>query len=64
MVKTYDPASLTLAEHFMQDRPRGMSDDAVEKLTKDLAKHIQQAVEDWFDERGPLWLGRRVGLEV
>jgi hypothetical protein len=50
--KTYDPASLNLAEHFMQDRPRGMSPEIVKQFTDDLAQHIQQAIEDWFEERG------------
>ena len=52
MVKTYDPASLDCAEHFMQDRPRGMTPDDVKTFTHDLARHIQQAVEDWFEDRG------------
>ena len=59
-VKNYDPASYELAEHFLQDeRPKVSSvpgdpvralDDAA-KYSKNcdlLARHIQDAVEDWF----------------
>jgi hypothetical protein len=48
MVKTYDPASYALAEHFLKDEP--CSDDPVlyAKHRDDLARTIQQAVEDWF----------------
>lgn len=51
MVKTYDPASLRCAEHFMQDHPRGMTLDEVKEFTDDLARHIQQVVECWFEDR-------------
>lgn len=48
----YDSKSHDLAAHFIQDRPTGISDKEVRKFTHDLAKHIQQAAEDWFEARG------------
>ncbi len=55
MVKTYDPASYDLAVHFLQDEP--LINDEEHKV--ELARHIQQAVEDWFmpmpsDETSPM----------
>jgi predicted NAD-dependent protein-ADP-ribosyltransferase YbiA (DUF1768 family) len=59
-VKNYDPASYELAEHFLQDEKAlvaNVQDDparAVEKAAEHskncdrLARHIQDAVEDWF----------------
>ncbi len=46
MVKTYDPKSFLLAEQFMfdVDCPRA----EVQNKTQDLARHIQQAVENWM----------------
>jgi hypothetical protein len=52
MVKTYDPASWDCAAHFMQDRPQGMSQEAVKAFTHDLAIEIQQTIEDWFEDQG------------
>ena len=52
IIKLYDVASLALAEHFMEDHPQGITADNLVEFTDDLAKHIQQAVEDWFEERG------------
>lgn len=51
-VKTYDVNSFLLAEQFMEDRPQGMTREQVQAFTHDLACEIQQAVEDWFEERG------------
>lgn len=48
MVKTYDPASYALAEHFLQDEPCRSDPVLYEKHCDDLARTIQQAVEDWF----------------
>lgn len=43
-VTTYDPNSLVLAEHFLQDeQPDG-------RRASLLAFAIQQAVEDWLEE--------------
>jgi hypothetical protein len=47
-VKTYDPASYALAEHFLQDEPCRNDAELYKKLCDDLAREIQQAVEDWF----------------
>ncbi len=52
IVKSYDSKSHDLAAHFLQDRPQGISDKELRKFTHDLAMHIQQAVEDWFQSRG------------
>jgi hypothetical protein len=49
--KTYDQASYTLAEHFMQDCPKGTTDQEKKDDTHALAQVIQQAVEDWFQEK-------------
>lgn len=38
----YDPACEDLALHFLEE-------DGLEHLKRDLAQHIQDAVEDWFD---------------
>lgn len=40
--KLYDPACLTLAEHFLADLPQFQDD------TDGLASAVQTAVEDWF----------------
>lgn len=45
MVKTYDVKSYELAEHFLQDAPPS------KERAHDLALHIQQAVEDWFEDQ-------------
>jgi hypothetical protein len=51
MVKTYDRACHDLALHFLQDEP--LKDEAQRaRYADDLAKNIQQAVEDWFDTPG------------
>lgn len=47
-VKTYDPASYDLAEHFLQDEPCRNDPVLYKQHCDDLAKTIQQAVEDWF----------------
>lgn len=48
MVKTYDQASYDLAEHFMQDEPCRADPELYKRHCDSLAKHIQQAIEDWF----------------
>lgn len=45
---TYDPASYDLAEHFLQDEPCRKDPELYKRHCDDLAKYIQQAVEDWF----------------
>jgi|ERR1700744_819321 len=47
-VKTYDPASYDLAEHFLQDEPCRKDPELYKKHCHSLALEIQQAVEDWF----------------
>lgn len=47
MVKTYDPKSYELAEHFLQDEPNLDCADA----RHNLALTIQAAIEDWFEDR-------------
>jgi hypothetical protein len=44
----YDPKCYELAEHFLADSPF-----RVEKETDELARAIQDAVEDWFCGRRP-----------
>lgn len=52
LVKTYDEKCGELAEHFLSDDPpkgvfpASLADE--QARVKDLALHIQQAVEDWF----------------
>jgi hypothetical protein len=46
--KTYDPACYDLAVHFLQNEPVVDDEAMYRKYCDDLAKHIQQAVEDWF----------------
>lgn len=46
-VKTYDPASADLADHFLQDEPNLNTKEG----RRDLACTIQQAVEAWFEEQ-------------
>jgi hypothetical protein len=41
---TYDPKCYELAEHFLQDGPFKRHEPACANL----AKAIQQAIEDWF----------------
>lgn len=48
MAKTYDPACYDLAEHFLQDEPCKKDPALYERHADDLAKTIQQAIEDWF----------------
>jgi hypothetical protein len=45
-VKTYDPASYDLAEHFLQDIPHLWTKDRVHRLALD----IQLAVEDFIED--------------
>lgn len=47
-VKTYDPASYELAEHFLQDEPCRSDPVLYKKHCHSLALEIQQTVEDWF----------------
>ena len=48
-VKTYDPASYALAEHFLQHEPCTTDDpELYKKYCHQLALEIQQTVEDWF----------------
>ena len=44
MTKTYDPRCYDLAEIFLSNEP---ATSEREKRTKDLAQHIQNAIEDW-----------------
>jgi hypothetical protein len=46
--KTYDPKCYDLAEYFLQSEPVRTDVKAYKKYCDELAKHIQQAVEDWF----------------
>ena len=55
MVKTYDPASYDLAEHFLQHEPCRSDPELYKKQADSLARHIQKAVEDWAAQR-------RIGL--
>jgi len=54
-MKGYDPACEDLAEIFLEDPPqqallkaRGYDVNARDALRRKLARHIQEAVEDWF----------------
>jgi|HubBroStandDraft_5_1064220.scaffolds.fasta_scaffold356681_1 hypothetical protein len=62
-MKDYDPACEDLAEMFLDDPPqralleaRGYDVNQLDGLRRQLAQHIQEAVEDWFslleDETG------------
>jgi hypothetical protein len=44
----YDPACQELAEHFLQDEPCRNDPALFKRQSVELARHIQQAVEDWF----------------
>jgi hypothetical protein len=46
-MKTYDSKSYDLAKQFLQDEPNLDTLDGCE----DLAITIQQAVEDWFEDK-------------
>lgn len=46
-VKTYDPKSYDLAEHFLDAEPNLNTNAA----RHDLACTIQQAIEDWFEDK-------------
>lgn len=46
-VKTYDPKSYELAEHFLQDEPNLNTEGGCINL----AKTIQAAVEGWFEDQ-------------
>lgn len=48
MVNSYDPECYQLAEHFLQDEPCRNDPALLKRHADSLAKHIQQAVEDWF----------------
>ena len=48
MVKDFDLACGDLAEHFLQDEPCRSDPELYEKHRVDLARTIQQTVEDWF----------------
>jgi hypothetical protein len=48
IVKTFDPSSYELAEHFLQDEARSDDQALYKKRCQDLALTIQQSVEDWF----------------
>lgn len=47
MARTFDIASFELAEHFLQDEPNLNTKEG----QYDLARAIQQAVEDWFEDK-------------
>ena len=51
IVKTYGNEVYDLAEEFMQDSPTGIPKEGKQQLTHELALRIQQAVEDWFEEK-------------
>ena len=54
-VKTYDPESYKLAEHFLQDDESRDDPERYQRACHELALAIQAAVEDWlFEERGEL----------
>jgi len=48
--RLYDSKYAELAEHFLADEAefKGMSSEARAKMTKELAEHIQSAIEDWL----------------
>jgi hypothetical protein len=46
MVKTYDPASYELAVYFLQGEPNLNTEEGRDNL----AKTIQTAIEDWFED--------------
>jgi hypothetical protein len=48
MPKTYDPRCYDLAEHFLQDEPCSEDPELYDQQRDSLARHIQQAIEDWF----------------
>jgi hypothetical protein len=55
-VKTYDPESFALAQHFMRDAPQPKGspetrETIIYEFTHDLALEIQEAVEVWFEAR-------------
>lgn len=50
MATTCDPKCYELAQHFLSDHDTG-TNQQTEALTKHLACAIQQAVEDWKDDR-------------
>lgn len=52
LVKTCDPASYALAEHFLQDEPCRNDPELFKTHCMSMALEIQQAVEDWFYEDG------------
>lgn len=56
-VKTYDPASYELAEHFLQDEPCRDDPELYKKHCHSLALEIQQAVEDWLFVPEVAWMG-------
>lgn len=45
-VTTYDPKSYELAEHFLEDVPNLNTEGGRDHL----AKTIQAAIEDWFED--------------
>lgn len=51
-MKGWDPACEDLAEHFLDDprwlRARSVTLAQVDQMRRELAQHIQNAVEDWF----------------
>lgn len=52
MVTTYDTMSYELAKHFLQDDDhyKAASEEQKEAMAHDLALHIQDAVETWFEQ--------------
>lgn len=44
--KLYDPECAELAQHFLAHYPQRITDERVASL----ARSIQQAVEDWFED--------------
>ena len=58
-VKTYDPACLTLAEHFLRDEPCAFNPITFRAHCHSLALTIQEAVEDWaYEPEAPASLAK------
>ena len=54
MGNLYSSESYDLAKYFVEDKPwtPRMTPKIREELTVELARHVQQSVEDWFENKG------------
>lgn len=48
MARTYDQKCYQLAAEFLEDEPCSADPKLFQRHCDSLAKHIQQAIEDWF----------------